>query len=93
MGIELFHGSRLPRRRQLAAVPWRRAQAELFSQRRHSQLEAVPWCSAEVEPFSQRIPEAVVMEIVGHDFEQISAHYTHVGREALEKAAAALPEI
>ena len=39
------------------------------------------------------IPEAVVMEMVGHDSEQMSAHYTHVGREALEKAAAALPEV
>ena len=39
------------------------------------------------------IPEAVVMEMVGHDSEQMSAHYTHVGREAMEKAAAALPEI
>jgi integrase len=37
------------------------------------------------------IPEAVVMELVGHDSEQMSAHYTHVGREALEKAAASLP--
>jgi integrase len=39
------------------------------------------------------IPEAVVMELVGHDSKQMSAHYTHVGREALEKAAAALPEV
>ena len=39
------------------------------------------------------IPEAVVMEMVGHDSEQMSAHYTHVGREALEKAAAALPSL
>jgi integrase len=39
------------------------------------------------------IPEAVVMEMVGHNSKQMSAHYTHVGREALEKAAAALPEI
>jgi integrase len=39
------------------------------------------------------VPEAVVMEMVGHDSEQMSAHYTHVGREALEKAAEALPEI
>ena len=39
------------------------------------------------------VPEAVVMEMVGHDSEQVSAHYTHVGREALEKAAAALPQI
>ena len=39
------------------------------------------------------IPEAAVMELVGHDSEQMSAHYTHVGREALEKAAASLPEL
>jgi integrase len=39
------------------------------------------------------IPEAVVMEMVGHDSEQMSAHYTHFGREALERAAAALPEV
>ena len=37
------------------------------------------------------IPEASVMELVGHDSEQMSAHYTHVGREALIKAAASLP--
>ena len=39
------------------------------------------------------IPEAAVMELVGHDSEQMSAHYTHVGREALTKAAASLPEL
>jgi hypothetical protein len=39
------------------------------------------------------VPEAVVMELVGHDSEQMSAHYTHVGREALEKAAASLPTV
>jgi hypothetical protein len=39
------------------------------------------------------IPEAVVMDMVRHDSEQISAHDTHVSHEALEKAAAALPEI
>jgi len=39
------------------------------------------------------VPEAVVMELVGHDSEQMSAHYTHVGREALEKAAAILPTV
>lgn len=39
------------------------------------------------------IPEAAVMELVGHDSEQMSQHYTHVGREALEKAAGALPEL
>ena len=39
------------------------------------------------------IPQAVVQELVGHDSEQMSALYTHVGREAMERAAAALPEI
>jgi integrase len=39
------------------------------------------------------IPQATVMEIIGHDSEQMSAVYTHVGREALLKAAAALPQI
>jgi hypothetical protein len=33
------------------------------------------------------------MEMIGHDSKQMSAHYTHVGKEALEKAAAALPEV
>src|SRR6266404_1712324 len=37
------------------------------------------------------IPEAVVMELVGNDSKQMSAHSTHVGQEALEKATAALP--
>jgi integrase len=39
------------------------------------------------------IPEAAVMELVGHDSEAMSAHYTYVGTEALAKAVAALPEI
>jgi integrase len=39
------------------------------------------------------IPEAVVMELVGHESKAMSAHYTHVGNEALAKAVAALPEI
>jgi integrase len=39
------------------------------------------------------IPQATVMELIGHDSEQMSALYTHVGREALEKAARALPRL
>jgi hypothetical protein len=31
--------------------------------------------------------------LIGHDSQQMNALYTHVGREALEKAAAALPKI
>jgi integrase len=39
------------------------------------------------------IPAAVVMELVGHSSAQMSQLYTHVGREALERASAALPSI
>jgi integrase len=39
------------------------------------------------------IPEAVVMELVGHDSQQMSAHYTHVGFAALERATAVFPEL
>jgi integrase len=39
------------------------------------------------------IPEAVVMEMIGHDSKQMSGIYTHVGQEALQKAAAALPVV
>ena len=37
------------------------------------------------------VPQAVVMEFGGHDSQQMSEHYTHVGRDALERAAATLP--
>jgi integrase len=39
------------------------------------------------------ISAAVVMEMIGHDSEQMSAHYTHVGKEAMEKAAKTLPRL
>jgi len=39
------------------------------------------------------VPDAVVMALVGHDSKPMSAHYTHVGKEALAKAAGSLPEI
>lgn len=32
------------------------------------------------------------MELIGHDSEQMSQYYTHVGQEALKKAAEALPD-
>jgi hypothetical protein len=31
--------------------------------------------------------------MIGHESEQMSAHYTHVGEESLKKAAAKLPDI
>jgi integrase len=39
------------------------------------------------------IPQAAVMELVGHSTVEMSALYTHVGRESLERAAAALPAL
>jgi integrase len=39
------------------------------------------------------VPHAVVQELIGHDSEQMSEHYTHVGSEALKKAANALPDV
>jgi site-specific recombinase XerD len=33
------------------------------------------------------------MELVGHDSVEISRHYTHVGKEAMQKAAEALPRL
>jgi hypothetical protein len=38
------------------------------------------------------ILDAVVMALVGHDAVRHSDHYSHVGKEALVKAAAALPK-
>lgn len=39
------------------------------------------------------IPQSVVMDYVGHESADVSAGYTHTGREALEKAAAAFPHL
>jgi integrase len=39
------------------------------------------------------IPDAVVMALVGHESTAMSQRYTHVGKESLNKAAAALPQI
>lgn len=39
------------------------------------------------------IPAAVVMEMIGHDSKQMSEHYTHVGTDALKKAAESLPDV
>jgi integrase len=39
------------------------------------------------------IPQAVVMELVGHDNQEMSQHYTRVGRAALASAARAFPDL
>ena len=39
------------------------------------------------------IPDAVVMALVGHESAAMSHRYTHVGKDALAKAAKSLPEI
>jgi integrase len=40
-----------------------------------------------------RIPEAVVMAMIGHDSAEVHKLYISVGEEALAKAAASLPEL
>jgi len=39
------------------------------------------------------IPESVVMAMVGHSSKEVSAKYTHVGNEAMQKAADSLPHL
>ena len=39
------------------------------------------------------IPPSVVMDYIGHDSAQVSQGYTHTGREALQRAAAAMPSL
>ena len=39
------------------------------------------------------IPQAAAQESIGHESEQISANYTHIGTEALRKSAAAFPKL
>ena len=39
------------------------------------------------------VSAAVVMEMIGHDSQQMSEHYTHVGKDAMEKAANSLPRL
>ena len=39
------------------------------------------------------VPAAVTQELIGHDSEEVHRLYVNVGREAMEKAAAALPEL
>lgn len=39
------------------------------------------------------VPQATVMELVGHSSKAMSQHYTHVGLESLRRAAAAFPNL
>ncbi len=39
------------------------------------------------------VPDAVVMEFVGHDSKEMSASYTHVGGAALAKAVKSMPKL
>jgi integrase len=39
------------------------------------------------------VPHAVVQELIGHASEAVNALYTHIGSEALQKAAQALPRL
>jgi integrase len=62
----------------------RRANALSFHSLRHSAVSLLK---------DAGIPMAVVLEMVGHSDVQTNALYTHVGREALERAAAAFPTL
>ncbi len=39
------------------------------------------------------VPDAVVMALVGHESSAMNHRYTHVGKEALARAAKTFPEI
>ncbi len=39
------------------------------------------------------VPDAVVMQYIGHESAAMSRHYTHVGKEALADAAAKMPRL
>src|SRR3984893_10796684 len=39
------------------------------------------------------VPDAAIMALIGHDSVAMSQHYTHVGRDALEKASKAFPDV
>ena len=39
------------------------------------------------------VPDAAIMALIGHDSVAMSQHYTHVVRDALEKAMNAFPDI
>jgi hypothetical protein len=39
------------------------------------------------------VPDAVIMELIGHETVEMSRHYTSIGIEALAQAASALPTI
>jgi integrase len=62
----------------------RRANALSFHSLRHTAVSLLK---------DAGIPMATVLEIVGHSDAQTNAMYTHVGREALERAAAAFPSL
>jgi integrase len=87
--VELLHQAGLReaqtrRSRKIGRGARRQASAISFHSLRHAAVSLLK---------DSGIPEAVVMELVGHNSKAMSARYTHVGAEALEKAVAALPEI
>jgi integrase len=87
--VELLHQAGLReaqthRSRKIGRGARRQASAISFHSLRHAAVSLLK---------DSGIPEAVVMELVGHNSNAMSAHYTHVGAEALEKAVAALPEL
>ena len=64
----------------------------------------LPICAVKRFPLSLRhpavsllkdagVPDSVVLALFGHESAAMSHRYTHVGKEALSKAAKTLPEI
>jgi integrase len=77
--------SHVPHRSRGIGRDGKRAGSELsFHSLRHSAVSLLK---------DAGVPDAVVMALVGHESAAMSHHYTHVGKEALAKAAKTLPEI
>jgi integrase len=79
-----FRESRTHQGRGIGRNTKRRASSISFHSLRHTAVSLLK---------DAGIPQATVMELIGHDSEQMSALYTHVGVEALAKAARALPAL
>jgi integrase len=77
--------SHVPHRSRGIGREGKRAGSELsFHSLRHSAVSLLK---------DAGVPDAVVMALVGHESAAMSHHYTHVGKEALNKAAGTLPQI
>jgi integrase len=66
-------------------IPWRQDRHALtFHSLRHTAVSLLK---------DAGVPQAAVMEFVGHSSQAMSQHYTHVGMDSLKKAAASFPSL